>query len=552
VCLRRACFAVVALLATAYAQALKSGPQVLTFYSAIDDSDQPYAIYLPRNFDPARRYPLVVSLHGAYSNHRLNLRRVFGRGNEPGEGDVEASRYFPPLGEVDDIVASPFARGTMGYQGIPEKDVYDMLADVEKRFPVDQGRVYLTGLSMGGGGALWLALTRPDLWAAVAPVCPAVMPGTNDLIPNAIGLPIHVYQGADDPVVNPQLTRDRVERLRAAGARVEYTEYPHVRHNSWDYAYRNGAIFDWFAQFRRDPFPARVHFVSSRYEYDRAYWVQLDELTPGTLASIDARFTAGNRIEVATASLGAFTLRLAGHPMFEPRHVVHVVVDGKRFAVRPHPEISFSRRDGIWIATRYVPSTLAKRPGAEGPLAAALAGPQIYVYGTLDHPSPAELQSRREIAARAADYSSLEYHVQLAPRVARDSDISPDDIAASNLILFGTKETNSLIARFSGELPMALNAGAADYGLLYIFPEGSHYVVIDSGLPWWTGIEYVHRDVYPYAPLRYALMLTFPDYLLFRGSLEHTLVEGRFDRTWHLPEADAAKMSASGAVAVER
>ena len=81
-------------------------------------------------------------------------------------------RYFPPVRDVDFLIAAPYARGTMGYRGIAEKDVYDVLADVERRFPVDEDRVYLTGISMGGGGALWLGLTRPDVWAAVAPVCP--------------------------------------------------------------------------------------------------------------------------------------------------------------------------------------------------------------------------------------------------------------------------------------------------------------------------------------------------------------------------------------------
>src|SRR5581483_3612771 len=78
-----------------FGQTLPPGPQVLTFFSDVDDSDQPYAICLPRNFKADKKYPLVVSLHGAASNHRLNLRRVFGQSNRPGETDVEATRYFP-------------------------------------------------------------------------------------------------------------------------------------------------------------------------------------------------------------------------------------------------------------------------------------------------------------------------------------------------------------------------------------------------------------------------------------------------------------------------
>ncbi|MCS7316160.1 MAG: alpha/beta hydrolase-fold protein, partial [Bryobacterales bacterium] len=189
--MRRVAFLLLA--ATGVAAAIQPwtpGPQVVTFLSDADDSDQPYGLYVPKNYDPARRYPLVLSLHGEGSNHRLNLRRVFGRGNLPGETDAEATRRFPPLPDVDFIVATPLARGTMGYQGLAEKDVYDVLADVRKRLSVDEDRIYLTGLSMGGGGALRLALTRPDVWAAVAAVCPAIPAGLERVAPNALNLAV--------------------------------------------------------------------------------------------------------------------------------------------------------------------------------------------------------------------------------------------------------------------------------------------------------------------------------------------------------------------------
>ena len=86
-----------------YAQKLKTGPQDLTFFSSVDESNQPYAIYIPDNFDESKQYSLVVFLHGALSNHRLGLRRVFGQGNIQGkeftnpdfipeENDLEATR----------------------------------------------------------------------------------------------------------------------------------------------------------------------------------------------------------------------------------------------------------------------------------------------------------------------------------------------------------------------------------------------------------------------------------------------------------------------------
>ncbi len=73
------------LLLASFTLAHAAGPQVLSFFSPIDDSEQPYAIYSPPKLVPGKRYPLVVSLHGAWSNHRINLHRVFGQGNRPGE-----------------------------------------------------------------------------------------------------------------------------------------------------------------------------------------------------------------------------------------------------------------------------------------------------------------------------------------------------------------------------------------------------------------------------------------------------------------------------------
>ena len=194
---------------TIRAQKLKPGPQDLSFFSKVDETDQPYAVYIPKNYDESRKYPLVIFLHGAMSNHRLGLRRAFGEGNIAGtdfilpnrvvtETDLEATRYWPDLKDVDYIVAAPYARGTAGYQGIPEQDVYEMLDDLKCRFSIDEDRIYLTGLSMGGGGTVWLSLTRPDIWAAVAPCCPAPPDGSDELASNACNIPVHLFIGDKD------------------------------------------------------------------------------------------------------------------------------------------------------------------------------------------------------------------------------------------------------------------------------------------------------------------------------------------------------------------
>jgi pimeloyl-ACP methyl ester carboxylesterase len=537
------------LAAAASAQVYHSGPQVLTFYSTVDDSDQPYGLYVPKNFDVSRKYPLVVSLHGAGSNHRLNLRRVFGKGNLPGESDAAASRYFPMLPDVDLLVATPLARGTMGYEGIAEQDVYDVLEDVRRRFPVDPDRVYLTGLSMGGGGTLWLGLTRPDVWAAIAPVCAATLPAWQELAPNALNLPVHLFHGDQDPVVPVDSSRRWHKELASLGTRVEYREYPGVRHNSWDNAYRDAAIFEWFAQHRRNPFPDRVRFLTRQYKYRSAYWVTIDGLTPGAPASIEATFAAPNRVSVVASGVDGFTLEPAGHPRFAASRPLVVSIDGQEVKAMAPAGLSLTKTAQGWRPGRHETRD-GKRPGAEGPIFEAVAGRHFYVFGTADSPGEDELRRRREQAQAAANWSGQRPPLALYLRVVADRDLPEADLRGASLVLFGTRETNAWIARYAARLPMELNAGAADYGLAFVTHADGRYLLVSSGLSWWTGAEKAQRATFRFLPPPFRLLSTFGDYIVFRGGLDHPVAEGRFDRDWKLPAAERDRIAATGAVRV--
>lgn len=536
----------------AIAQVYAPGPQVLTFLSDVDDTDQPYALYLPASYSAQKKYPVVISLHGEFSNHRLNLRRVFGRGNRIGETDAEATRYWPPMKNVEFIVASPVARGTMGYKGVAEKDVYDVLADVKRRFSVDEDRIYLTGLSMGGGGALWLGLTRPDVWAGIALVCPLVPAGTEPLAGNALNVPIKIFQGERDPIVPAKETRRWQQLLSSAGVKSEYVEYEGIRHNAWDIAYKDAAIFDWFSGRTRIAYPDRVQHAATSFKHGRAYWVHFDVFTPGTPAAVDARFTARKRISIRTQNLHAFTLALKGHPMNAGAGSLILSVDGAELQTRPAATIdSVSLEKGAkgWQLVR-APARAPKRAGAEGPIADAFASRHIYVYGTGATTDEQELQRRKVIAQEAAEWSTSRLKLMLTFRAMADHELTPADMQNAHLVLFGTKETNSVIAKYAAALPMSLNAGAADYGLMYVYPVDGRYVVIQSGLPWWTRFDLTSRFELPMLNSPHHALNTFGDYFVFRGGLDNIVAEGRFDRNWKLPPEASQKLRSLGAIEV--
>ncbi|MEO0040807.1 MAG: hypothetical protein RL329_255 [Bacteroidota bacterium] len=535
------------------AQTFPAGAQVLTFRSEADDSEQPYGLYLPENYNASRKYPLVIMLHGAGSNHRLALRRVFGKSNTAQENDVEASRTFPPFRKVDYIVASPLARGTMGYQGIAEKDVLDVLEDVKMRFSVDEDRVYLTGLSMGGGGTLWLGLNYPDKWAALAPVCPATPIETMDLTSNGSNLPMHFFQGAADSVVKADSTKKWIERLKAAGTNIEYAEYAGVQHNSWVNAYQEGFIFDWFAKHRRNRFPDKIHFSSPRLKHGKAWWIQLESIAVGKVGHIEAHFTNLNQLKINTKDLNAVTLYLGGHPRFTSEKILQLQIDSQLLRVVMMDSVSLMKEGKSWRANQiYLPAPNTKRRGAEGSLVEAVSDRHIYVYGTNDNPPPAVLEKRRLEAERAGNWSVYRgeflKRIMIFPRVLSDKEVRPSDWKMANLILMGTAKTNLCIASIATKLPVQLADTSGKYGLLYILPsENNRYVVINSGIPALdapeagdipTGLKRMS------SPMMVLALGKFKDFTLY--SKNKVFINSWFDLNWRITPEDAAILKKTG------
>lgn len=499
------------------AQSAPGGPEILTFYSPADDTDQPYAVYIPQGYSTGKAWPLVVSLHGAFSNHRVNLRRVFGQGNRDGETDAEAMRYFPPLPAAPYFVASPLARGTMGYRGLAERDVWAMLEDVKRRFRIDEDRVYLTGLSMGGGGTLELGLKYPDVWAAIVPLCPVPPHFGEDHAGNALNVPVYFHHGVDDKVVPVAVTRQWSKLMREAGARVEVKEYPGVQHNVWDFAYRDADLFKWLGRRRRVRFPERVYYATDDPLRTKAYWVKGLTFAPGVTARITARFEGPNVVGVETAGVDGFELELAGHPHYRNRQAVVVKVNGEVHRFEPGAPVRVGTRGTAWAEARQ-----------------ATSGRHVYVYGTADNPPPAERMRRRETAARAADWIGGGRRLNYFPRVLADREIRPSDFEA-NLIVFGNAKTNQIVAKLGGRARLSLRAGKeVDHGLVYAVPGETPgtVIVVNEGLPWWQGGERTSRGGYGFLPLQHRILMSIDEFLLFRGGVAEVVAEGFLAQQW--------------------
>lgn len=519
----------------AFGQKYSSGPQVLSFHSMVDGTDQPYGLYLPPNFDETKSYPFVVMLHGAGSNHRLALRRVFGKSNFEGENDVDASLYFPEWKDVNYIVASPLVRGTMGYQGVAEKDVWDMVADVKRRFKVDEDRTYLTGLSMGGGGTLWIGLTRPDFWAAIAPVCPAPPQGTEAYLPNAAHLPAHFFQGEVDPVVATAGVNQWVDNFKKTGTHVEYAVYPGVQHDSWVNAYADGYIFKWFENYKRNPNPKRVVFSTAQMKHNTSFWVEVVALEQGKTGNITAEITGKNMVNVKTENVEAFRVKANTHLAVGSK--VELTVNGQKLVLP-----NFSGKEIVEVKngkSSLTEKTFTKTQKQSGPMLEVASDRHIYVYGTQDNPSKEEAEKRRKLAESAADWSFYRGEflgrVMVFPRVLSDKELRASDYSNSNLVLFGTAETNGAIAKYADKLPFKFT-GDSSQSLTYTFPNEKNLILVNSGFPFWEisdksspGLRILRN------PSKTSALFGYGDWFFTDGQKTFS---GYFDNNWQLSETD--------------
>ena len=113
-------------------------------------------------------------------------------------------------------------------------------------YGVDKKKVYLTGLSMGGFGTWYTSMARPDLFAAIAPVCGGGMPWNAGVLT----MPIWAFHGAEDKVVLPSNSDDMVAKLRELKYDVKYSRIDGVGHNVWEYAY-NEELINWLLSHRK-------------------------------------------------------------------------------------------------------------------------------------------------------------------------------------------------------------------------------------------------------------------------------------------------------------
>lgn len=431
-----------------------TGYRQMAYRSHIDDSIQPYSLYLPESYSSDRKYSLAVMLHG-YS------------GNDFDYGNTLAS-----LMPEDFIIVSVFGRGDLYYQSAGEQDVLDVMDRIIGRYSVDENRVYLTGSSMGGLGTWRIGSLYADRFAAIAPYC-----GWNgyDILENLGNMKTYIVHGTADQTVPIKFEKNCAKKLKEMGYDVSFVEIENGSHNAWtewSAVYPPETLLDIFRSAERNPSPARLAATIPQVRYGRHYWITVNELdTSGELTvpaytsktpydSFYPPHPAPGRFEANCSDDGSITIRTkrinalsidlktAGT---DSRQIKKITIDETSVDVPTGADILHlaKQNDNTWgIDTGYGENGLPIHEG--GGIADLFTKPLIIVYGTQDRESARLLES----AARGlADWSPI-YEFPLGMKtgiyqVKSDTELTDEDMSTHNLILFGTPEENLISKQFS-------------------------------------------------------------------------------------------------------
>lgn len=217
-----------------------------------------YRILYPSDYDVNKKYPLILVLHGAGERGNDNEAQLVHGGKLFVDSTVRteypAFVVFPQCPADDfwaDIVRRPEKNDSLGKFSFasskqPRKalGLVSRLVDSLAQTPqINTKKMYVGGLSMGGMGTFEILWRKPKFFAAAFPICGGGDPGQVGIYSR--GFPIWVFHGDSDEVVPVSNSRLMVNALKKSGAKVKYSEYPGVGHNSWDNAFAEPGLLKW-------------------------------------------------------------------------------------------------------------------------------------------------------------------------------------------------------------------------------------------------------------------------------------------------------------------
>lgn len=509
-----------------------TGLVVRGYVSKIDGSIQPYGLVVPESFQVKSPYRHRLDLWWHGRGETLSeLNFIDQRQHSPGE-------FTPP----NAFVLHPYGRYCNANKFAGEIDTLEALEHVKKHYPIDEDRIVARGFSMGGAACWQFAVHYPGTWCAAAPG--AGFAETSDFLKifqkeslqptwyeqklwhlydctdyamNIYNGPTVAYSGEVD--TQKQAADIMAKALEKEGIRLVHIIGPKTAHRYQPAAKEEiNRRIDLLAERGRDRTPSSIRFTTWTLRYNRMAWLQIDGLQHHwAKATVTANRLGTQGPIIKTQNVDALTLTFGPGdfplpdptPIFErpevPRTTPSPIV-GKIFVnigeqvVEGPPVMSdrswtvHLRKEGdSWkVVEKVDDGTLRKRHGLQGPIDDAFMDSFLMVRPTgtsMNDKVGAWVQAEMK---RAIDHWRKQFRGDA--RVKNDNEVSPDDIARHNLVLWGDPSSNQLLAKIAAKLPIAWDAKGVWLGnqaydpghhipvFIYPNPLNPHkYVVVNSG-----------------------------------------------------------------------
>jgi pimeloyl-ACP methyl ester carboxylesterase len=525
------------------------------YRSRIDGSVQPYGLVVPASYRPSAQH-----------SHRLDFW-FHGRGEKLSEiafiSDRQSNRSeFTP---EDTFVLHPYGRYCNAYKFAGEMDAFEALENVRKHYPIDENRILVRGFSMGGAATWHLAAHHAGLWAAAAPGAGFVdtaifqkvatwteqppwyvqklwhLYDAKDYAANLFNCPVVAYSGE----IDGQRQAAELMKMAMAEEGIELTHIigPNTAHKYEPKAKEEVAKqVDELAARGRNSLPKKIRFTTWTLRYNQMDWVTVDGLERHwERARVEAEMSDAGQIKVSTTNVSALTLAMpAGLCPAGKGSFVKVSLDG-RVLDAPKVEANrswtghFRKRGGKWELAGDTPALPGKHHGMQGPIDDAFLDSFIMVKPTGKPLNDAVATWTGNAMTNAVREWRLQFRGETP--VKNDSSITEADIAGNNLVLWGDPQSNRLLRRIAGKLPIRWGADSVqvagkryssrEHVPLLIYPNPlnpKRYVVVNSG--------FTFADA---APTSNALQIPeLPDYAIFEIASKQPADAGFFDEEWKL------------------
>jgi len=549
--------------------AKQSGRIIAGHRSRLDDSVQPFGLWVPEGatITPKQARRLDIWLHGRDENVS-EVTFLYRRWTSD-------SPYLPE----DAFVLQPWGRYSNAFRFAGEVDVFEALTEVQRRYTIDPDRISVRGFSMGGAGCWHLAVHHPDRFFAANPgagFCETERfltgfqseklnptPAQKKLwslydcppaVRNLTNLPTIAYSGGIDR--QKEAADIMTEAATKAGFSIPYVIHPESAHVIHPDSKREiEEKMSVLAKSGRRALPLTISWSTHSLKYPGAYWIRLTGLEQHwTEATIDASLSDDLKtLHVKTSNVRSFEidvpLDLDMTKQDNKSMRVAVVIDGNDVGpvqLNENGKVhnAFERIEKDWknalTEKASQPRSLQKRPGLQGPIDDAFLERFIIVRPTGRSKSPAlDAWVEREL-----QHAIVHWRLQFRgdARVKLDTEITDADLQESNVICFGTPESNRLIAKMLDRLPIRwkddelaigsqrFDATKAVPVMIYPNPLAQHrYVVFNSGFTY-REYDYLNNARQtPKLPDWAIIDATSPQTTRAAGSI---LAEGFYDEQW--------------------